>query len=181
MPRAKPKQPKQRKAGTELDRRRRLGGPPKPKSTRPRGRQKGEALVVPKQYATEAIIAALRKKKGMVYLAAKLIGCSPDTIYKRAAEFPEIKEIIKAERGKIIDDAEEKLANAIKKGEAWAITLALKTIGKHRGYVERVEQTGADGAPLERGANVVIVEVPSAQPPIQLIEGATIDAVDSAT
>lgn len=137
------------------------GGSRRPKSTRKPGKQKGEPGHRVKAFDDDAIVAALRKKKGMVFLAAKLLGCSAATIYKRAKESELIRETMAEARGKVIDDAEEKLANAVARGEAWAITLALKTIGKHRGYVERMEQTGADGAPLEKGTNVVIVEVPA--------------------
>ena len=33
-------------------------------------------------------------------------------------------------------------------GEPWAVAMVLKTIGKHRGYVERQEVTGADGGSI---------------------------------
>jgi hypothetical protein len=36
---------------------------------------------------------------------------------------------------------------AILNGEPWAIALALKTLGKSRGYVERAELAGAADAP----------------------------------
>ena len=38
--------------------------------------------------------------------------------------------------------------DCVLEGEAWAIAFALKTLGKKRGYVERIEQTGADGERL---------------------------------
>ena len=48
----------------------------------------------------------------------------------------------------MIDTAELKLWQSIQNGEAWGITLCLKTLGKDRGYVERQELSGQDGAPL---------------------------------
>lgn len=97
-------------------------------------------------YSDEIMIAALKTTKGGVYLAAKAIGCAPTTIYDRAAKSPAVEECIKAQRGQVIDTAELKLYQAILDGQPWAIALALKTIGKHRGYVERSEVTGKDGA-----------------------------------
>ena len=48
----------------------------------------------------------------------------------------------------MVDLAEQKLWESIQNGEAWGITLCLKTIGKDRGYVERQEFTGENSGPL---------------------------------
>jgi hypothetical protein len=47
-----------------------------------------------------------------------------------------------------IDIAESKLMELIGKGQPSAIIFFLKCLGKDRGYVERVETTGKDGADL---------------------------------
>lgn len=99
-------------------------------------------------HKTEDIITALEKTHGMVFLAAKELGCSAMTIYRRAEAVKAVRDTIDAQRGKMLDAAELKLETAIMNGEPWAITLALKTIGKHRGYVDRQEVTGADGGSL---------------------------------
>ncbi len=98
-------------------------------------------------YSKKAIIEALHRTHGMIFLAAKEIGCAPVTIYRRAAKDKKIQDIIDSYRGQLIDKAELKLEQAVLNGEPWALNLALKTIGKQRGYVERQEVTGADGAP----------------------------------
>ena len=56
-----------------------------------------------------------------------------------------MKRAVEHARGEVVDYAEQKLRPAILNGEPWAIAMALKTIGKSRGYVERQEVTGADG------------------------------------
>lgn len=89
------------------------------------------------QYTNEAMIAALKKRRGLIYLAAKTLGCNPDTIHDRAKISPEVAACIKAARGELIDEAENRLWIALKKGEPWATALVLKTIGKSRGYVEK--------------------------------------------
>lgn len=92
-----------------------------------------------KKYSAEEVVAALRASKGMVYVAARQLGCSANTIYNYAKSYTSVQEALTAERGMMIDTAEIALWKAIQNGEGWAISLALKTIGKQRGYVERLE------------------------------------------
>jgi hypothetical protein len=60
-----------------------------------------------------------------------------------------LKDALEDSRETTLDNAEDKLGLAVKKGEAWAICFLLKTQGKSRGYVERIEQTGADGGAIQ--------------------------------
>jgi len=94
----------------------------------------------------------------MVFLAAKRLGCDADTINRYCQRYPTVMAAKQAERGEMVDTAELKLWQSIQNGEAWGITLALKTIGKDRGYVERTEQTGKDGAPLNEVVKVVMTK-----------------------
>jgi len=96
-------------------------------------------------YSKKSIIEALHRTHGMIFLAAKEIGCAPVTIYRHAAKDKKIQDIIDSYRGQLIDKAELKLEQAVLNGEPWALNLTLKTIGKSRGYVERQEVTGAEG------------------------------------
>ena len=84
----------------------------------------------------------------MVYLAARKLGCAPVTIYARAKTTQAVAQAIVDSRGEVVDIAEQKLRQAILNGEPWAIALALRTIGKERGYTERQEVTGAEGGPI---------------------------------
>ena len=97
------------------------------------------------RYTVEEIAEALRKNNGMVSLAARSLHITRDSIYKRMRDHPILKEVLKDARESMIDLAESALRLAILNGEPWAVALALKTIGKGRGYVERIEQTGLDG------------------------------------
>lgn len=92
-----------------------------------------------KHFEPEQIVQALNANKGMVYLSAKKLNCSPKTIYNYAKEYSEVQEAIDNARGELTDLAESKLAAAIKKGESWAVCFYLKTQGRNRGYVERQE------------------------------------------
>lgn len=108
-------------------------------------------MVRPRKYSNAKIISALKKKKGMVYLAASMLGCDANTIYDRAKVTPAIATLILHENGKVDDTAEMKLLQAINKGQPWAIAFRLSRKGKHRGYTEKVENvlTGADGEEIK--------------------------------
>jgi hypothetical protein len=100
------------------------------------------------KYTKKEIIAALKASKGMVYVAADKLGCAANTIYRFANKYPEVQEAMQQERGYRVDVAELHLHNAVNRGEPWAVSLTLKTIGKDRGYTERQEITGADGGAI---------------------------------
>lgn len=101
------------------------------------------------KYTAAKMIEALKATKGMVYVAAKKIGCSPNTVYRYARAYPTVQQAIDNERGEFVDTAELALLRAVQSGEAWAVCFTLKTLGKSRGYVERQEITGKDGGPQE--------------------------------
>ena len=105
------------------------------------------------RYTAAQVIAALKHTKGLMYLTAKRLGCSYNTVLNYCERYPSVQETRDALRGEMIDLAEQKLWHSINKGEAWGITLCLKTLGKNRGYVERQEVTGEDGT-----AMVILVE-----------------------
>jgi len=97
------------------------------------------------KYTNSQIVNAIKTTNGMVYLAARQLGCNPQTIYNRMAKSETIRQAVDDSRGELIDISEQKLRIAVLNGEPWAVAMVLKTIGKHRGYVERQEVTGADG------------------------------------
>ena len=100
----------------------------------------GKQRFTPKQVAD-----TLAETRGMVFLAAKKLGCSDDTIYNYAKRYKVVGDALRQQRGQFVDMAELKLWNAVNEGEAWAVQFALRTLGKERGYVERSEVTGKDG------------------------------------
>src|ERR671911_769612 len=102
-----------------------------------------------RKYTAEQIIAALGESHGMIAPAAPSLGCSRDTSRRYLAEYEEIAQAIADEREATTDLAENKLRDAIIRGEAWAICFYLKCMAKDRGYVERGELTGTNGAPVK--------------------------------
>lgn len=100
------------------------------------------------KYTNAQILDAIKSVNGMVYLAARSIGCDPQTIYNRMNKYPTIRQAVDNARGEVVDIAEQKFRQAITNGEPWAVAMALKTLGKNRGYVERSESVNIEGKPL---------------------------------
>ncbi len=96
------------------------------------------------KYSEKQIADGLKAARGMVYVAARQMGCSPDTIKARLKKSPRLAAIHEAEGEMVLDTAELKLGQAIVNGESWAIKFALSTKGKGRGYVEKEPAVGLD-------------------------------------
>lgn len=91
------------------------------------------------KYTPEEIAEALEASSGMISPAARALGCSRNTIKRYIKAYPEIQQTIEDAREATTDLAENRLEDAIRRGEAWAICFYLKTQAKGRGYVERAE------------------------------------------
>jgi hypothetical protein len=99
----------------------------------------------PRRYTEAQVITALIHTRGMVHLAAKHLGCDPDTVQRYCHRYPRVQAAKEAQRGEMLDEAELHLWRAIQEGQPWAIVFCLRTLGRHRGYTEKVEYTGKDG------------------------------------
>ena len=93
----------------------------------------------PERYTTEQVIRALEATNGLVTLAARQLGCAPNTIRNYANRYPTVAQSLQEQREKFLDTAELALMSAVQKQEGWAVCFMLKTIGRNRGYVERQE------------------------------------------
>jgi len=100
------------------------------------------------KYTSDKMIKAIREKHGNLSAAARYLGCSRNTIARYIENYPTVKAVYDEERETLIDFAENQLFQQVKDGNITAIIFTLKTIGKHRGYVERQEVTGADGGAI---------------------------------
>ena len=92
-----------------------------------------------KSLKNEEIIEAIKKCRGLTYIVANALGVSHTGITARIANDPILSEVLREQRGRTLDMAEAKLMQAVDKGEQWAITMILRTLGRERGYVERQE------------------------------------------
>ena len=91
-------------------------------------------------YATapSQVIAALSAAKGMVPMAAQHLQCDPIPC-KTIAGFPTVEARTTGRTERSARLAELRLWAAVQRDEPWAITFCLKTIGRSRGYGERLD------------------------------------------
>src|ERR1700719_2579738 len=97
------------------------------------------------RYTVAQVVEALQSTQGLQYLAAKKLGCHPDTITNYSKRYKQVAGAISAARGELVDIGEVKLRAAVMAGDAWAVCFLLKTQGKDRGYSERTEQHHTGG------------------------------------
>lgn len=97
----------------------------------------------------KGMIEALEKSLGIVTTACKAVGISRETHYRWMREDEVYKASVEAIADIALDFAESSLHKQIQSGEVSSTIFYLKTKGKHRGYVERQEITGADGGPVQ--------------------------------
>jgi hypothetical protein len=106
------------------------------------------------------LLEAMQKNGGFGYSAAKTIGIPYVTVHywmnndeEFLAEYKDIKE-------RVLDRMEAELihrATNDKRRDA-CLLFYLKTQGKHRGYVERIETTGKDGSTLMNEVTFKVAE-----------------------
>jgi predicted transcriptional regulator len=96
-------------------------------------------MPVPNKYSAEQVIEAVRRNRGILTLVAKDLGCTRQTVHSYVKRYPTIAQAVEDERESLLDLAEGSLFEQVRKGNITAIIFTLKTLGKHRGYVERQE------------------------------------------
>lgn len=89
----------------------------------------------------ELIGKALKANLGLQYLAAGALGMADGTISDRIKESPYLQMIVQECRETRIDIAERNLSKLVDNNNLGAVCFLLKTIGKHRGYIETIQTT----------------------------------------
>lgn len=87
-----------------------------------------------------AVLLAYEKSLGNVSNACKSVGIARETFYRWLKEDPEFKEKADEVDEANLDFAETVLLKNIRDGKETSLIFFLKTKGKHRGYVEKIEQ-----------------------------------------
>lgn len=96
----------------------------------------------------DQVIKKITALNGNITSVATTLGVSRTTIYKMVEDYPTVRAALEEARETMLDNAESALYRNVIAGDNTAIIFFLKTQGKSRGYVERSELTGADGAGL---------------------------------
>ena len=92
------------------------------------------------RYSAKDVSAALVEARGVKAAAARHLGCSRNTIERYITLYPTVREAYELARAELIDLAESKLVEQLEAGEWPAVKYTLSTLGKARGYVERIER-----------------------------------------
>jgi hypothetical protein len=101
------------------------------------------------KYTVEQVIEAIRGAKGILTVASNALGCSRTTVHNYVNKYPTVKAAYEEASETLLDFTEQQLYKQVADGNITAIIFTLKTKGKHRGYVERQEVTGANGGAIE--------------------------------
>ena len=108
---------------------------------RKRGHNEGPT---PRQWA-----AALLQTRGLQWRAAALLGASRNTLIVAIEKCPALGEVAADARERMLDDAEFTLADkAISERDGECLRYLLKTVGRKRGYADKIEVDAkvSDGA-----------------------------------
>ena len=97
----------------------------------------------------EEIEKALSVSRGLKGPAVQSLGVTWQAVHNRVKKSERLQEHLRRIREDSLDYVEGKLFENIDEGNTSSIIFYLKCQGKSRGYVERVETTGADGGAIE--------------------------------
>lgn len=105
----------------------------------------------------ESVRAKLTELKGNVSAVARAFDVARSSVYSFIEDHPELMQALTDARETFLDNVESRFyLDCLKDNPAYQTSriFCLKTQGKTRGYVERHEMTGADGAPLAPTLNL---------------------------
>lgn len=101
------------------------------------------------------MIEALEKSLGIVTTACKSVGIDRGTHYNWMKDDEDYATKVLSIEDMTIDFAESQLHKQIKEGNSTSTIFFLKTKAKRRGYIERHEITGADGADMNLNIKII--------------------------
>jgi hypothetical protein len=89
--------------------------------------------------SNDKIIKALHKHCGIVQSAATMLKIDRGTLAGWIKDDEELQKAQEAAREGLLDEMESKLLQNVRDGKEASIIFGLKTLGRNRGYVERIE------------------------------------------
>jgi hypothetical protein len=94
----------------------------------------------PKKVLTvENAAEQIERLRGNLAAVARHFGIRRQSVSHFVSDHPELRPVVAAARETRLDRAEDALDRAVGRGEGWAVCFTLKTLGKDRGYVERLQ------------------------------------------
>ncbi len=110
------------------------------------------------QHNKTALLEALEKSLGVVTSACKSVKLDRTTFYNYVNDDPAFAAAVFDIENVALDFAESQLHKQIQSGVPSSTIFYLKTKGKSRGYIERIENTGKDGGPIETKITQIIIQ-----------------------
>ena len=106
-----------------------------------------------KRHSNERITEALRSQGGIIAAAAQVLRVSRQTLYVWIRAEPELQALVAELRDEILDLAEGQLLKAVKDGSERSVHFMLKTIGRERGYGDKIDLAGTVTNEVKRVPN----------------------------
>lgn len=106
---------------------------------------------------------ALYESRGLISVAARRLNVTPAAVRAAIRRHPRLQEALDDAREAMGDQAESALWLQIQDGNVAATIFYLKTVHKHRGYVERTEQSISHSGPIIVDLTVSDIAEPSDQ------------------
>ena len=91
------------------------------------------------KYTAQQMIDALTEAKGIIASASRRLGTTRATVYRYIKKYATVKTAYEDARESNIDYVESQVMKAIRDGNVTAMIFFLKTVGRDRGYNERVD------------------------------------------
>ncbi len=82
------------------------------------------------------LLKAIRKIGANHTAIGRSLGITRQAVAKRIESDGDLKKAYEDQRERILDEAENQLAKAVRKGTGWAVRFVLSTLGKSRGYAK---------------------------------------------
>ena len=91
------------------------------------------------KYTAQQVIDALVESKGIIAGASRRLGTTRATVYRYIKNYATVKTAYEEARESNIDFVESRLMKAIQDGNVTAMIFFLKTVGRGRGYNEKID------------------------------------------
>ena len=114
------------------------------------------------KYSAKDVVYAVEESGGVVVDAARMLGCSPSTIYNYAERYVTVQEAIERTRTALYEEAHQRMIDMMRdpssKDHRWAVERILRTYGEH--VSDGLEWADREHAEEESGPQPVLFEWP---------------------
>ena len=112
-----------------------------------------------KRLTPKTVLAAVRATMGNLSAAALKLGVARQSLHEYIQRRPELVAALQETRETVLDNVETVIYAKAMEGHSWAVLSLLKCLGKHRGWVERVETAEVEPVRIQ-----VVEEIVNVQP-----------------